>query len=82
MWYFAPGEIFENILQLKRFGLNFERILNRKWLLSYRNGDISYKECWGVQGHVRQENFELIDAIWCVLIRFSLKKSTIIYFKE
>ena len=30
-----PGEIFENILQLKRFGLNFERTLNRKWLLSY-----------------------------------------------
>ena len=41
MWYLAPGEIFENILQLKRCGLNLERILNRKWLLSYRNGDIT-----------------------------------------
>ena len=26
----APCEIFENMLQLKRFGLNFERILNKK----------------------------------------------------
>ena len=36
MGYLAPGEFFENIVQLKRFGLSFERILNRKWLLSYR----------------------------------------------
>ena len=36
----APGEIFENLLQLKRFGLYFEGILCRKWLLSYRNNDI------------------------------------------
>ena len=41
MWYLAAGEIFENMLQLKRFGLNFERILNKKWLHSYRNSDIS-----------------------------------------
>ena len=33
--YLAPGEIFVNILQLKHFGSYFERILNRKWLLSY-----------------------------------------------
>ena len=45
MWYLAPGKIFENMLQLKRFGLNLERILNRKWLLSYRKGDITYREC-------------------------------------
>ena len=44
MWYLAPGEIFENMLQLKRFGLNFERILNRKWLLSYTNV-ITDREC-------------------------------------
>ena len=43
MWYLAPGEIFENMLQLKPFGLNLERILNRKWPLSYRNGGISYR---------------------------------------
>ena len=30
MRYLAPGEIFENTLQLKRFGLYFEGILNRK----------------------------------------------------
>ena len=34
MGYLATGEIFENMLQPKRFGLYFERILNRKWLLS------------------------------------------------
>ena len=34
MGHLAPGEIFENMLQLKRFGLDFEGILNRKWLLS------------------------------------------------
>ena len=44
MWYLAPGEIFENMLQLKRFGLNFERILNRIWLLSYTNV-ITDREC-------------------------------------
>ena len=41
----TPGEIFENILLLKRFGLNLKRILKKKWLLSYRNGDITYREC-------------------------------------
>ena len=30
MGYLAPGEIFENMLQLKRFGVYFERILNSK----------------------------------------------------
>ena len=42
MGYFANGEIFENMLKLKHFGLHFEGIMNRKWLLSYRNNDISY----------------------------------------
>ena len=41
MGYLATGEIFENMLQLKGFGLYFEGIMNRKWLLSYRNNDIS-----------------------------------------
>ena len=36
MVYLAHEEIFEIMLQLKRFGVYFERILN-KWLLSYRN---------------------------------------------
>ena len=44
MGYLATGEIFKNILQLKGFGLYFEGILNSKWLLSYRNNDISYKD--------------------------------------
>ena len=30
MGYLAPGEIFEKMPQLKRFGLYFEGILNRE----------------------------------------------------
>ena len=30
MGHWAPGEIYENMLQLKRFALYFEGILNRK----------------------------------------------------
>ena len=44
MGYSATGEIFENMLKLKCFGLYFEGIMNRKWLLSYRNNDISYRD--------------------------------------
>ena len=40
MGYLATDEIFENMLQLTGFGLYFEGVLNRKWLLSYRNYDI------------------------------------------
>ena len=47
MGYLATGEIFEIMLRLKRFGLYFERITNRKWLLSYRNNDISYRDARG-----------------------------------
>ena len=32
MGYSATGKIFENMLTLKRFGLYFEGIMNRKWL--------------------------------------------------
>ena len=35
----ATGEIFENML-----------IINRKWLLSYRNNDISYRDAMGFGG--------------------------------
>ena len=49
MGYLATGEIFENMLQLKRFGLYFEGIINRKWLLSYRN-NISATEMLGGSG--------------------------------
>ena len=47
MGHLALGEIFENMLQLKRFGLYFEGILIRKWLLLYRNIDISYRDARG-----------------------------------
>ena len=32
MGYLGYGEIFENMLQLKRLGLYLDGILNRKWL--------------------------------------------------
>ena len=50
MEYLATGETFENMLQLKRFGLYFEGIMNRKWLLSYGNNDISYSDARGFGG--------------------------------
>ena len=43
---YTTGEIFENMLQLKRFGLYLEGIMNRKRLLSYRN-NISYRDARG-----------------------------------
>ena len=51
-----PGEIFKNMLQLKRFCIYFKGILNRKWLLSYRNNDISYRDAMGL-GDMFPENF-------------------------
>ena len=60
MWYFAPGEIFENMLQLKRIGLNFERILNKNSLHSYRNSDISSPRKCSVDWY----------ASWCVLMYY------------
>ena len=50
MGYQATREIFENMLQLKRLSLYFERIMNRKWLLSYRNNDVSYRDAMGFGG--------------------------------
>ena len=44
MGYLATGEIFENMLQLKRFGLYFEGIMN---ILSYRNNEINYRDAKG-----------------------------------
>ena len=65
----APGENFQNMLQFKRFGLYFEGILNRKWLLSYRNNDINYRDAMGL-GDMIPENFEKTDAIWCILMYY------------
>ena len=42
LWGSSHEEIFENILRLMRFGVYFERILNRKWLSSCRNNYINY----------------------------------------
>ena len=56
MGYLVTGEIFENMLQLKRFCLYFEGIINRKWLLSYRNNDLSYSDARGF-GSMLPEKF-------------------------
>ena len=69
MGHLAPGEIFENMLKLKRFGLYFKGILKRLWLLSCRINDIRYKDVGGSRICSR-ENFEMIDAIWCVLMYY------------
>ena len=44
--YLAPVKFFVKKLQLKHFGSCFERILNRKWPLSYRYY-ISYRDARG-----------------------------------
>ena len=56
MGYLALGELFENMPQLKRFGLYFERFLNKKFLLSYRN-NISYRDAKGFGGMLPKKNF-------------------------
>ena len=55
MGYLATGVIFENMLQLKRFGLHFEGIMDRKWLLSYRNNYISYRDARGFGGMLTEK---------------------------
>ena len=55
VWYLASGEIFEIMLQLKRFGLYFEGFLNRNWLLSYRNNDISYRDARRFEGMLTEK---------------------------
>ena len=66
MGHLAPGEIFENMLQLKRFGLYFEGILNRKWLLHIEIM-ISATEMLGGPGTCSPQKIEMIDAILLVL---------------
>ena len=58
----------ENLLQLKLFGLYFEGILGRKWLFSYRNNDISYRDARRFRGM-------LIEKILKWLMRFDQIKS-------
>ena len=74
----AHGKNFENMLQLKCFGLYFERILDSKWLLSYRNNDISYRDARGFGCILPEKNLKCLvrsGAFGCIiLIRFSLKK--------
>ena len=52
-------------------------------IFSYRNNDISYGGAMGVRGNATLESFELVDAIWCVLMYYfdqiKFEKSTTIY---
>ena len=85
MGYLATGQIFENMLQLKSFSLYFEGTMNRKWLLSYRNNDISYRDARAL-GACSRENFKMIDAVWCVLMHYfyglSFKKYHYLLYKK
>ena len=56
--------------KLKLFGVDFEGIMNRKWLLSNRNNDISYRDARGFGGMLPDKIFEMIDAIWCFLMYY------------
>ena len=66
----ATGEIFENMLQLKGFGLYFEGVMNRKWLLSYKNNDIRYTDrMLGGSGTCSSRKFW---NDWCNLVSFDV----------
>ena len=70
MGHLAPGKIFENMLQLKCFGLHYERILDSKWLYYHIEIMISATEiCLGFGGILR-ENFEMFGTIWSVLMYY------------
>ena len=68
MGYLATGEIFENILQLKHFSLYFGGIMNRKWLPSYRNNDISCRDAKGFWGMLPEKILKC--KIWYVLMYY------------
>ena len=70
MGHLAPSEIFKNMLQLKRFGLYFEGIMNRKCLFSYKSSELSATEMLRGSGTCSPRKFEMIDAIWCVLMYY------------
>ena len=40
---------------MKHFGLYFEGIMNRKWLLSYRNNGISYRDAKSFEGMLSEK---------------------------
>ena len=65
MGHLATGEIFEKMLQLNRFGLYFEGVMNRK---DYFHIEIMISatemRCWEVRGHAPRNFSEMIDAVW------------------
>ena len=55
----APGELFDNMLQLMRFRVYLKRILNHvQWLFLYKNNDISGTHARGLVGMFPQKIFE------------------------
>ena len=59
--------------------------MNRKWLLSYRNNNISYRDARGFGGMLSQKNFKWLMQSGAFLMhyfdRLSLKSTTICYKK-
>ena len=55
--YLATGEIFENMLQLKRLGLYFEGIMNKKWLYFHIEIMISATKMLGSSGACSPRKF-------------------------
>ena len=71
MGYLTAGECLENMLQLKRFDLYFARIMIRQWLYFHIEIMVSATDAIGSSGaHAPREIFEMIDAIWCVLMNY------------
>ena len=75
LWGHSHEEIFENILRLMRFGVYFERILNKKCLFSCRNNYINYSCTHMLRGSGAYASSPVkIAKIWCILIKLCLKK--------
>ena len=55
--YLATGEIFENMLQMKHFGLYFDGIMNRKWLYFHIEIMISAMDMLGGSGACSMRKF-------------------------
>ena len=81
--YLATREIIENMLQLKRFDLYFEGIMNRKWLLSYRNKDISNRDARGFGSMLPENILKCLTQSGAFLMhyfdRLSFKKLNLYY---
>ena len=70
------------MLQLKRFGLYFKGIMNRKWLLSYRNKDISYRDARGFGSMLPEKFLKWLTQSGAFLVVFFSKKLPIVVVRD